>query len=346
MESEAENKPIKMQPVYKKVVGLIATFLAAGCLLILVGTSHKRVTIIDGGCSIEAVAYGGTVGEILNKNKIQINYKDKLMPEIDKNIEDNMVITIRRAVPVKVIFDGEDTEFLSAEETVGEALASESIKYSNIDKVYPDLDMDVSEDMTIRIVRVTEKEITEKHAIPFANELQQMPDWEKGVQKLVGEGAKGEELETIKIVYEDGVEKERETVGCKILKPPVSRLTALGTLDSKINSRGEPIRFEKVLTMKATSYTNDVACTGKDGGNTATGAVPRRKSDGGKWSTVAVDPKVIPLGTKLWIEGYGYGIAEDVGGAVKGNIIDLFFTAGTEEYRQWHTHKTKVYILK
>lgn len=346
MESETESKPIKMPPMYKKMVAIMATFLATGCLLILVVSCHKKVTIIDDACSIEAVAYGGTVGEILDRNKIQLNYKDKVMPAIDENIDDNMVITIRRAVPVKVIVDGEDTEFLSAEETVEEALASEGIKYRNIDKVYPDLDTDVSKDMTIRIVRITEKEVTEKHTIPFVNEVQNMPDWEKGVQKLVREGAQGEELETIKVVYEDGVEKKRETVGRKILKAPISRLIALGTLDSKINSRGESISFKKVLVMKATSYTNDVACTGKDGGNTATGTVPKRNSDGSKWSTVAVDPKVIPLGTKLWIEGYGYGIAEDVGGAVKGNIIDLFFTAGTEEYRRWHTHKTKVYILK
>ena len=61
---------------------------------------------------------------------------------------------------------------------------------------------------------------------------------------------------------------------------------------------------------------------------------------------VAVDPKVIPLGTKIYVEGYGIAIAGDTGGAIKGNIIDLFFNTNKECYQFGRQHGLNVYVLK
>ncbi|MEW6771829.1 MAG: peptidoglycan DD-metalloendopeptidase family protein [Bacillota bacterium] len=86
------------------------------------------------------------------------------------------------------------------------------------------------------------------------------------------------------------------------------------------------------VVVEATGYTAGYESTGKSPGDpgygiTATGTRARR-------GTVAVDPEVIPLGTKMYIPGYGYGIAEDTGGDIKGNRIDLFFD-DVDEARQW-----------
>lgn len=70
---------------------------------------------------------------------------------------------------------------------------------------------------------------------------------------------------------------------------------------------------------------------------TYTGMTPRR-------GIVAVDPRVIPFHTKLYIEGYGYGVAEDIGGAIKGNHIDVFIPS-LREARKWGRKKVRVYIL-
>ncbi|WDC85051.1 3D domain-containing protein [Caloramator sp. mosi_1] len=101
--------------------------------------------------------------------------------------------------------------------------------------------------------------------------------------------------------------------------------------------------------MRATCYTSSYEDTGKMPGSpgfgrTATGTFARRDEDG--YSTVAVDPKVIPLGTKLYIPGYGFAIAEDTGGAIKGNKIDLYFNPGSREYRTWGVRYVDVYVLK
>ncbi len=63
------------------------------------------------------------------------------------------------------------------------------------------------------------------------------------------------------------------------------------------------------------------------------------------WSTIAVDRSVIPLGTKVYVENYGYAIAEDVGGAIKGNKIDIYVNSTAEAYR-WGRRTVTIYILE
>lgn len=83
----------------------------------------------------------------------------------------------------------------------------------------------------------------------------------------------------------------------------------------------------KLFTLEATAYTDDVESQGPWVGFTAT---PGLKPQVG---VVAVDPEVIPLGTKLYVEGYGEALAGDVGGAIKGHKIDLFMNTRGECYR-------------
>jgi len=329
-----------------KSVLIVTSILIMIAVFVIVMASRKEITLLDDTNKKQIKTFKSTVREILEQNKIELKNKDKIYPDLESIVQDGSKIVIKRAVPVKVIMDGKEINIMSAEETVSDVLAAEHIAYKENDKIYPEKDTAVWKDMVIRIVRVTEKEFIEKQVLAYTNEIKQAKDWEVGVEKLLRNGSNGEKEIRIKVTYEDGIEKKREIIEEKVTKPPVSRQLAVGTLDTRVISRGETIQFKKMMVMKATSYTDDIASTGKMGGNTATGTKPRRIPGGGKWSTVAVDPKVIPLGTKLWIEGYGYAIAEDTGGAVKGNIIDLFFAQNSEEYLNWRTRKVKVYILK
>ena len=100
------------------------------------------------------------------------------------------------------------------------------------------------------------------------------------------------------------------------------------------NNNGAPSKYSKVLTMEASAYSS------QDPGNgnyTATGS---RLTKG----IVSVDPNLIPLGTKLYIEGYGYAVADDVGGAIKGNRIDLAYDSRAEAL-QFGRQTVKVYVL-
>lgn len=100
------------------------------------------------------------------------------------------------------------------------------------------------------------------------------------------------------------------------------------------NNNGAPSKYSKVLTMEASGYSSQDPGNGK---YTATGSRLRK-------GLVSVDPKLIPLGTRLYIEGYGYAVADDVGGAIKGHRIDLAFDSRAEAL-QFGRQSVKVYIL-
>lgn len=101
-------------------------------------------------------------------------------------------------------------------------------------------------------------------------------------------------------------------------------------------SRGGSISgsFSKTLTMVATAYAGD--------GITASGNPTVRNPNG--YSTIAVDPRVIAPGSKVYVEGYGYAVADDTGGAIKGNRIDLFMHSEAE-CNSWGVRTVTVHII-
>ncbi|KRF63770.1 hypothetical protein ASG99_21500 [Bacillus sp. Soil768D1] len=96
--------------------------------------------------------------------------------------------------------------------------------------------------------------------------------------------------------------------------------------------------IEKEITVRATAYTAD--CQGCSG-TTATGIDLKANPDA---KVVAVDPSVIPLGSKVYVEGYGYATAEDTGSAIKGNRIDIFIP-NEQDALNWGVKNVKIQVL-
>ncbi len=108
---------------------------------------------------------------------------------------------------------------------------------------------------------------------------------------------------------------------------------------SKPSTSSSTDKVVKEFTVSATAYT--AYCKGCSG-ITRTG-INLKKNPGAK--VIAVDPKVIPLGTKVWVEGYGYAVAGDTGGAIKGNKIDVFIPTQSQALK-WGRKNVKIKILK
>lgn len=124
------------------------------------------------------------------------------------------------------------------------------------------------------------------------------------------------------------------------MAPPRSAVIAEGTATVHILSvGGHTYHYVRVLSMVATAYNGSYAMNGPWGGIAAWTGQPLHQGD------VAVDPSVIPLGTKLFVQGYGPAVADDTGSAIWGDRIDLFFNQPASQIARFGIRTVKVYEL-
>lgn len=116
-------------------------------------------------------------------------------------------------------------------------------------------------------------------------------------------------------------------------------IKAGGKVATKTPSRNNTDNVQKEFMVTATAYTAN--CNGCSG-ITKTGINLKKNPN---LKVIAVDPRVIPLGTKVHVEGYGYAVAGDIGGAIKGNKIDVFIPTKNAAY-QWGRKTVKVKVLQ
>lgn len=334
----AKDKLKNYFSIWPKTLFIVALVLM--CTTVTIFNLRKTVQIVIDGQKTEITTLSKNLNKILDNNGIAVKEKDKVSMALDGEVKDGDVIYISKAVEVEVNVDGSNLTIASAEKTVKELLAAENIALAAEDKIVPSLEETLKSGMKIEITRVNRQVINETQQIAFETEVRKNNDMVEGTQKVVQEGTAGEKLITTEIVFENGKEVNRKVVKEEVQKSPIKKIIDIGTLGILRPSRGGEFVYSQKLSFSSTAYTAD---RGDSGTRTATGTTVRRNVNG--YSTVAVDPRVIPLGTKLYIEGYGLAIAEDTGGAIKGNIVDVYFDTYGECVR-WGRRRVNVYILK
>jgi len=164
---------------------------------------------------------------------------------------------------------------------------------------------------------ISAKVVKVKEPIPYKTTRKPTSELREGSSKTVQAGANGYNIASYRVTYRDGDEVSRELLGRKLGKKPIAEVIHVGTAPvsrGRLASRGY-YAGRRVVTMIATGYDPSPASNGGTN-RTSTGLKVGH-------GIVAVDPNFIPIGTRLFIEGYGYAVAADVGGAIKGNRIDL-----------------------
>lgn len=249
-------------------------------------------------------------------------------------------VNIQRAFFITVSADGISKTFKTTKCTVENALEIAQVELSDTDEVSAELTSEVESEQHITVYRKTSKKITKTKSIDFETIKKNTDKLYEGETEVETKGEKGEKKLVYEISYTDGEETGRKLVSETVTKKPVDKVILVGTKKvPKVQTSGTPKKYKAVYTMRATAYTY-----GDDGGNvTATGIRPYK-------GIVAVDPKVIPLGSKLYIETsdgsyvYGTAVAADTGGAIKGNKIDLFMNSETE-CRRFGRRTVNVYVI-
>ena len=243
------------------------------------------------------------------------------------------VITVYRAVPVTVSYQGKTETVVMGKPTVGEVAIALGITNSNV-KLIPGADTAVTANMQIKAVIVTQQVVDQE--IPIAHPVIRQPDntMEKGEEHVAEYGEDGRKTAKVTLTYEDGIQTTSEILTETVIQEPKAKIIRVGTRDTVDTSRGT-MRFRRTEWMEASAYLpND----GGGNGVTATGIMARH-------GIVAVDPSFIPLGSRLYIPGYGLALAADTGGAIRGDKIDLCMEDSSDAWR-FGRQTIKVYVLE
>lgn len=326
-----KSQPFKRP--YKWVV--VSLLLAASVNFLGFASQPKNVSIQVDGQTINLKTRALTVQGALEEAGVVLQKADGYDVVGDEKFSDGATIEVVRAMPVKVWKAGRTTEYTIGRKTVRDVLNAVGVDYSGF-QVYPGLDTEVTPDMTIHIISPTNKLATETREIPYEVEMRNNDNLPRGRQNVISAGKNGVE----KVTYREikvGSETVRQELHAEVVTEPVSEIVEVGTgnnLNMIETSRGF-VRYRSARTVEASAYT---LAEGSGTGLTSTGVVPYH-------GVVAVDPDVIPYGTRMYIPGYGFAVSADCGGAINGNTIDLYM----EDYGDaisWGRRDVTIYFLE
>ncbi|OGF47950.1 MAG: hypothetical protein A2231_06160 [Candidatus Firestonebacteria bacterium RIFOXYA2_FULL_40_8] len=241
---------------------------------------------------------------------------------------------------VKILVDGKIIEADVKNCTVYDVLKEKKISLDIQDIVSPGLNTLVADGIMIKIQRVKEVNITVTEILKA--DIVRIWDKTLNINEIIDlqNGADGFLEKEVKVRYHDNKEVWRKVFNIANQKKPINKVIIQGT--SKIRRMymmPKRMYVDRVYSLLATGYYPGP----EDCGPYADGLTANGMKAG--YGVCAVDPKLIPLGTKLYVENYGYCIAADTGGSIKGNKIDLCF----DFYKDSSTYNpkyVKAYVLK
>ena len=351
-----------METVYRMATALVralrSRLFAAAALAVMtaamvavVTVNTHAVTVVDGDTSKVVLTLNEDPYYVLKTAGVTLGKDDVV--QTAENGQRTASIEITRAFNVQINADGVSTLVAMTGGTVADALEKAQITVGEHDTLNADPAAPATEGMNLTIERVQYREHTKTEAIAYTTSIRYTNVLPKGKTQIKQAGQNGVKTLTYRDRIVDGQVVETELVGEAVTKKAVEKIVLKGTVvgtpmskapfDIELDSAGQPLKYKSMISGKATAYTSDRgdSCTICSTGMRAQVGV------------VAVNPKRIPYGSKLYITSpdgsyvYGYAIAGDTGGGVRKNalVADLFMDT-YEECIQFGRRTMNVYILE
>ena len=344
------------------------TVTAVMLYLSIPALAQTKYVITDGDNVIVCMSSSSDPQEVIRQAGLELGESDTYTTYTADGVAE---IHITRVQMISVEVGTEMNVVGSYGGTVADVLASLNITLQPDDELSCSLDSETYDGMIIRITRVQTDTIAYDEVIPHEVLIFEDEALEPGEEVVMVEGQDGLTHCKAQVTYENGIEVDRLILSEEVVTAPTASVVLRGVdrslkeqeysgVDTYRQSHtsqrtqwneGEILQgpayvpgtmyvYTKLICGTATAY----YCTPDEPGITATGTKVHV-------GTVAVDPTVIPLGSKLYIitpggeHIYGYAVAEDTGGAIKGTIIDLYMNT-YEECVQWGRRNVLIYILE
>ena len=318
----------------------MASFVAAEAVL-------RQVVIRDSDEVHGFLTGAATVGALLRERGITLNEQDRVSHAHIAPIWDGMIITIEREVGFFITLDGNPlfSHISSPGLTINEVLVNLQEELG-IGLVFGgETDAIIRDGDTLNLESWNMRLETDIFEVPYETIENFTRSVFEGRSHVRQEGFPGEIASTTQIIYIGGAEANRGVVETVTLTQPIDEIIDIGIarLGQLADVNAPDFHYLRHLVMEATAYTAGYCCTGKHPddpwyGITASG---RRVEHG----IVAVDRTLIPLGTMLYVENYGFALAADVGGAIRGYSIDLYMT-DLQDARNFGRRFINVWILE
>ena len=329
------NRMLK-KPVNAFVRGAVLLVPVVCIVLLLTLTAFAKNTyyINDGGRVLVHTTYATDPAEILNEAGVELDSGDKYTTQ---SVIGASEITVQRSQTIHLNHYGQEMEVTSLGETVEALLTRLNLSWGEDDVISLDLDQETFDGMEFSISSILQVEQTYTSVVPFDQVRCTDSSLPQGETVILTEGVNGTSICTAVVTYINGVETERNVLSERVTSQPISEVVAVGTAtteDTEANlpiidentitlPTGEVLTYDRVITSLATAY-----C---DKGLTATGTQARV-------GAIAVDPRRIPYGTRLFIMSvdgeyiYGVATAEDTGSRdhIVGTRIDLHYDTKAE----------------
>jgi uncharacterized protein YabE (DUF348 family) len=298
----------------------------------------KQVHIVKDNEKKTVWTTANSVGKLLKEQKVVLNDHDQISPGPKEIIKDKMKVEIKEATHLTLVEGGKQQKVWSTSTTVADFLTQQGIKLEKLDRVEPSLSEQIKDNGVINVIRVEKVTDVVEEPVQFAIVTRKDSSLAKGKEKIVSEGLQGRVTREYEVILENNKEVSRKLIHENKIKEKHDKVVAVGTKELALQvSRGEGSSGEEFYVY-TTAYTAN--CNGCSG-HTSTGinlhANPNAK-------VIAVDPRIIPLGTKVYVDGYGYAVAADTGSSIKGYKVDVFFSSTSDAYR-WGARKVKIKVL-
>jgi uncharacterized protein YabE (DUF348 family) len=321
-----------------------------GDINITVKSAYQVKLNENGQVRTVTVHYGDTVADVLSAAGITLGANDGVSPSAETAVSNGMNVTVNRKCNVTIIADGKTQTVTVNQGSVEKALSQAGITVDSDDLISAAKTDEVSDGMKLTISRVEYQEITDVQTIAYKNINVNDNTLRKGVKKIRTAGKNGSQKVVMRQKLIDGKVASSEVVSTTVVQQPVDQVTLVGTKKvssayasissdgTVVDQNGNTVNYSKCITGKCSAYTG--------GGRTSTGKAAA-------FGLVAVNPKIIPYGSRLYIcstDGkvvYGYAIAADTGGGVmSGNIVaDLYYDT-VSQCRNFGVRNMRIYILK
>ncbi len=339
-------RSVKTQHLVVAVIPLlIVTFAITGFVW-----AQKQVTIVVDGRSLHTKTQAADVAGLLRQADVQLAAGDLVTPAADSPVSDGMTVVVRHATPVTLNLGGRRVSLCVVGNSVADALIAAGIDPDSNPAITPALSTKLKRNMTISAPRVFKRVSREQVSVPYGRRTRRDSSLPAGVRRVVKKGRAGTKVRIYTSFVASGVEGPRALAAEQTVAAPVDEVVAVGTASratgnraivasaraiARVSTKAAPKPgVGRKMRVLATAYS-----PGEGGADhrCATGALATR-------GVIAVDPRVIPLGTHVYVPGYGYAVAADTGGMIKGRHIDLCYDAFAEMNR-WGKRTVTITIL-